>query len=90
MFFRLGRLPETLPRPSATIRRIVFLANIQAHPLAFVLATELATLATVRKPGIKSSAVAEMGDRLATIDMCRKVGAAVPVPFSLRELGPRV
>ena len=28
----------------------------------------------------KSSAVAEMGDRLATIDMGRKVGAAVPLP----------
>jgi len=27
----------------------------------------------------KSSAVAEMGDRLATIDMGRKVGAAVPL-----------
>jgi len=27
----------------------------------------------------KSSVVAEMGDRLATIDMGRKVGAAVPL-----------
>jgi len=27
----------------------------------------------------KSSAVAEMGDRLATTDMGRKVGAAVPL-----------
>jgi len=27
----------------------------------------------------KSSAVAEMGDRLATIDMSRKEGAAVPL-----------
>jgi len=27
----------------------------------------------------KSSAVAEMGDRLATIDIGRKVGAAVPL-----------
>jgi len=29
----------------------------------------------------KSSAVAEMGDRLATIDMGRKVGAACPFPW---------
>jgi len=34
----------------------------------------------------KSSAVAEMGDRLVTIDMARKVGAAVPL--SVGELGP--
>jgi len=34
----------------------------------------------------KSSAIAEMGDRLATIDIGRKVGAAVPL--SLGELGP--
>jgi len=33
----------------------------------------------------KSSAVAEMDDRLATIDMRRKVGAAVPL--SMGELG---
>jgi len=36
-----------------------------------------------------SSAVAEMGDRLATIDMGRKVGAAVP-PFYWGELDPHV
>jgi len=36
----------------------------------------------------KSSAVAAMGYRLATIDMGRKVGAAVPI--SLGELGPHV
>ena len=36
----------------------------------------------------KNSAVAEMGDRLATIDMGRKVGAAVPL--SVGELGPHV
>jgi len=36
----------------------------------------------------KSSAVAEMGDRLATIDMGRKVGAAVPL--SVGELGPHL
>jgi len=29
----------------------------------------------------KSSAVAEMGDRLASVDMGRKVGAAVPFPW---------
>ena len=34
----------------------------------------------------KSSAVAEMGDRLATTDMGRKVG--VLCPFPLGELGP--
>jgi len=34
----------------------------------------------------KSSAVAEMGDRLATIDMGRKVGGAVPL--SVGEPGP--
>jgi len=34
----------------------------------------------------KSSAVAEMGDRLATVDMAREVGAAVPL--SLGETGP--
>jgi len=34
----------------------------------------------------KSSAVAEMGDRLATIDMDRNVAATVP--FSVGELGP--
>jgi len=33
----------------------------------------------------KSSAAAEMGDRLATIDMGRKVGANVPL--SVGELG---
>ena len=33
----------------------------------------------------KGSEVAEMGDRLATIDMARKVGAAVPL--SVEELG---
>jgi len=33
----------------------------------------------------KNSAVAEMGERLATIDMGRKVGAAVPI--SVAELG---
>jgi len=37
----------------------------------------------------KSSAVAEMGDRLATIDIRRKVGGAA-VPFSLGELGPHL
>jgi len=36
----------------------------------------------------KSSAVAEMGDRLATVDMERKVGAAVPL--SAGELGPHL
>jgi len=36
----------------------------------------------------KSSAVAETGDRLATIDVDRKVGAAVP-PFWGEELGPQ-
>jgi len=34
-----------------------------------------------------STAVAEMGDRLATINMDRKVGAAVPL--SVGELGPQ-
>jgi len=34
----------------------------------------------------KSSADAEMGDRFATTDLCRKVGAAVPL--SMGELGP--
>jgi len=34
----------------------------------------------------KCLAVAEMGDRLATIDMGRKVGTAVP-PFWEKELG---
>jgi len=29
--------------------------------------------------GYKSSSVAEMGDRLATIDMVRKAGAAMPL-----------
>jgi len=39
----------------------------------------------------KSSAVAEMGDHLATIDMGRKVGgAAVAVPLSVGELGPHL
>jgi len=37
----------------------------------------------------KSSAVAEMGDRLATIDMGRKVGARATVPF-FGELGFRL
>jgi len=32
----------------------------------------------VQRISIKNSAVADMGDRLATIDMGRKVGAAVP------------
>jgi len=36
----------------------------------------------------KSSAVAEMGDRLTTIDMGRKVGAAVLL--SVGELGPHL
>ena len=36
----------------------------------------------------KSSALAEMGDRLATIDMGRKLGA-VPL-FGERELGPHL
>ena len=36
----------------------------------------------------KSSAVAEMGDHLATIDTGRKVGAAVPL--SVGELGPHL
>ena len=36
----------------------------------------------------KSSAVAEMGNRLATIDMGQKVGAAVPL--SVGELGPHL
>ena len=35
----------------------------------------------------KGSAVAEMVDHLATIDMGRKVGAAVPL---FRELGPHL
>ena len=35
----------------------------------------------------KSSAVAEMGDRLATIDIGRKVGAALPLSIK-GELGP--
>ena len=36
----------------------------------------------------KSSAVAEMGDRLATIDMGRKVGVAVCAPFRGGQVGP--
>jgi len=36
----------------------------------------------------KSPAVAEMGDRLATIDVGRKVGGAEPL--SLGELGPHL
>ena len=36
----------------------------------------------------KSSAVAEMGDHLATVDMARKVGASVPL--SGGELGPHL
>jgi len=36
----------------------------------------------------KSSAFAEMGDRLATIDNGRKVGAAVPL--SMGELNPNL
>jgi len=36
----------------------------------------------------KSLAVAEMGDRLATVDMGRKVGAAVAL--SVEELGPHL
>ena len=36
----------------------------------------------------KSSSVAEMGDRLATIDMGQKVGDAVPL--SVGELGPHL
>jgi len=37
----------------------------------------------------KSSAVAEMGDRLATIDMDRKEGGLL-CPFMCGELGPHV
>jgi len=37
----------------------------------------------------KSSAVAEMGDRLATIDMGRKLGGGA-VPLWQAELGPHV
>ena len=37
----------------------------------------------------KSSVVAEMGDRLTTIDMGRKVGAAVPLSVG-GELGPHL
>ena len=37
----------------------------------------------------KSSAVGEMGDRLATIDMGREVGEAA-VPLSVGELGPHL
>jgi len=36
-----------------------------------------------------SSAVAEMGDRLAATDMGRKVGGAV-VPLTVGELGPHL
>ena len=36
----------------------------------------------------KSSAIAEMGDRLTTINIGRKVGAAVPL--SMGELGPHL
>jgi len=36
----------------------------------------------------KSSAAVEMGDRSATIDMGRKVGA--DVPLSVGELGPHL
>jgi len=36
----------------------------------------------------KSSAVAEMGDRLAAIDMGRKVGGAVPP--SVGDIGPHL
>jgi len=36
----------------------------------------------------RSSAVADMGDPLATIDMGQKVGAAVPL--SMGELGPHL
>jgi len=39
--------------------------------------THIQQLYTMEK--YKSSAVAEMGDRLATIDLGRKVGAAVPL-----------
>jgi len=35
----------------------------------------------------KSSAVAEMGDRLATVDIDRKVGEGLLCPFFYEELG---
>jgi len=39
----------------------------------------------------KSSAVAEMGDSLATIDMARKVGGGgAAVPLSVRDLSPQL
>jgi len=49
----------------------------------------------VRCIAYKSSAIAEMGDSLPTIDMDRKVGAAVPLsvleqgPYLTLSLGPR-
>jgi len=38
----------------------------------------------------KSSAVADMGDRLATSDMGRKVGGGCCAPFGVEELGPHL
>jgi len=40
--------------------------------------------------GNKSSAVAEMGDRLATIDMDRNLGSCCAVPHFVGELGPHL
>jgi len=38
----------------------------------------------------KSSAVAEMGDRLTTVDESRKVWGGAAVPLSVGELGPHL
>jgi len=49
------------------------------RPVYFIFTASIRTLTPSRELCNKSSAVAEMGDRLATIDMSRKVGSVVPL-----------
>ena len=58
------------------------------RPVYFIFTASIRTVTPCRELCNKSSAVAEMGDRLATIDTGRKVGAAVRL--SVGELRPHL
>jgi len=64
------------------------------HPIKYTpcrtdVSSEHSTAPRQRAVHYKSSADVEMGDRLVTIDMGQKVGAAVPLSVG-RELGPHL
>ena len=77
---------DRLAAVTGRIARRSFTAPFRVtQPIILQLCEVLRCMSVRQHISNKSSAVAEMGDRLATIDMGRKVGA--DVPLSVGELG---